>query len=361
MVTSSLLLLVILAIISALIQQVQGNGEARAIRKTNIVIEPKSFLKQKKDDTNGRYRPLRKMREFSRRYNPEVRRLVANLLHTLTKNGRGFALAVHSVQHVASSRLRRMKELKDQCLTRDAGNEFCISSEETKSALTQGLAILSSNGDVLKKDGWKAVHESDIFSLFKRKLPGRKGKGPVEYLMFGFLDQISPRTLMRTQVDREHRERWDRTLSSMETLQRGSSELCQGAEDSQDVQYYRCRWPWPLKDRDYTLSRRCLKSPDKRALVFVSKSISFPARPSVDKVIRVDKYRCFSVFLSSPSTPGKPDLDTLGVSYASVFCDDTKVALPGAVVDLISKHAEKIVPNSMNKLFSYCTNLQKNI
>ena len=33
--------------------------------------------------------------------------------------------------------------------------------------------------------------------------------------------------------------------------------LEEGDDISEDLLYYRTRWPWPLKDRDYTLARRC--------------------------------------------------------------------------------------------------------
>ena len=32
--------------------------------------------------------------------------------------------------------------------------------------------------------------------------------------------------------------------------------LTEGQDMGEDLLYYRTRWPWPLKDRDYTLARR---------------------------------------------------------------------------------------------------------
>ena len=42
---------------------------------------------------------------------------------------------------------------------------------------------------------------------------------------------------------------------------------------SSDVLYYRTKWPWPLKDRDYALARRCRVFPAHNAVVFISKSV----------------------------------------------------------------------------------------
>jgi hypothetical protein len=137
----------------------------------------------------------------------------------------------------------------------------------------------------------------------------------------------------------------------MVTLYPGSSELSLGNEGSFDLLYYHTRWPWPLKDRDYTLSRRCLQAKDKSTLTFISRSIAFPFA-TVNNVIRVDKYRCFTVLFSS-SICGECNVDKTGCSYVSVFCDDTKLALPSAVIDLVGKQAEKLVPISMKKLFLY--------
>ena len=36
----------------------------------------------------------------------------------------------------------------------------------------------------------------------------------------------------------------------------GAVELSRGADTSEDTLYYREKWPWPLKDRDYTVARR---------------------------------------------------------------------------------------------------------
>jgi hypothetical protein len=121
------------------------------------------------------------------------------------------------------------------------------------------------------------------------------------------------------------------------------------------------------KDRDYTLARRCKEvNNEQKAIVFISKSIDYP-RPLAEGAIRVDKYRCQSVFYSTHQTQIKSTIsynrnsacDLPGLSYVSIFCDDTKVALPSSVIDLLSKHAEKTVPGSMNKLFLFSKNLDK--
>lgn len=43
----------------------------------------------------------------------------------------------------------------------------------------------------------------------------------------------------------------------MKDMSDGSTEAMEtGGDNSEDILYYRTKWPWPLKDRDYTLARR---------------------------------------------------------------------------------------------------------
>ena len=151
-------------------------------------------------------------------------------------------------------------------------------------------------------------------------------------------------------------------MAAMETIKISTTPIETGAENSQDILYYSTRWPLPLKDRDYTLARRCKLVPDKRAIVFVSKSVNHP-RALVDGALRVDKYWCHSTFFSSSNDSregrigGARMFDSPGLSYITIFCD-TNVALPASVIDLLSRHAEKTVPSSMSVLFAFSKNLK---
>jgi len=83
----------------------------------------------------------------------------------------------------------------------------------------------------------------------------------------------------------------------------------------------------------------------------------------VDGALRVDKYWCHSTFFSNcennkgKEIGGVKMFDKPGLSYVTIFCDDTNVALPASVIDLLSRHAEKTVPSSMKVLFDYSKNL----
>ena len=324
---------------------------------------------------------------LSNKYNPEIRKFFINIFQKLTQNGRGFALVCAGVQQIASSsRLKhvqgnpnfnpnqhnltqkchnltrkaalRAKELKAQ---RAESDKFAVHHADLMQALSKGVSIVAVARTSLARDGWRSVHESQYFSLFKRRVNNGGGakKGPVEYLMFGSIENISPRTFLRAQLIKQYREKWDNTMAFMDTIKPASSPIELGSDLSQDIIYYRTRWPWPLKDRDYALARRTKVFPDKKAIVFVSKSIDYP-RPHAAGAIRVDNYWCHSTFFStSKNVPyGKSCLDMPGISYVTVFCDDTKVSLPSSVIDLISKHAEKTVPASMNRLFDFAKSIQ---
>ena len=135
---------------------------------------------------------------------------------------------------------------------------YLIPISELAGALEKALEISSQSHEEIKRSGWKVVHQSDIFSLYKRRLkrPGG-GDGPVEYLMTGTLPDVSPRTFLHSQIDKQCRKQWDKTMKDMSDGSTASMET--GGSESEDILYYRTKWPWPLKDRDYTLARRyCL-------------------------------------------------------------------------------------------------------
>lgn len=132
---------------------------------------------------------------------------------------------------------------------------YLIPISELADALEKALEISLKSHDEIKKSGWKVVHQSEIFSLYKRRLkrPGG-GDGPVEYLMTGTLPDVSPRTFLHSQIDKQCRKQWDKTMKDMSDG--STAEMENGGNESEDILYYRTRWPWPLKDRDYTLARR---------------------------------------------------------------------------------------------------------
>ena len=257
-----------------------------------------------------------------------------------------------------------------------------IPNSELNDTLQQALELRFKTAEQIAKDGWKLVHKSDLFSLYKRRSP----QGPVEYLMTGKIADVSPRTFLHSQINCDCRRAWDKTMKEMSA---GSLKLIEGVEGSEDCLYYRTKWPWPLKDRDYTLARRCRAYEDKKALVFVSRSASEmdAVHNRKEGVIRVDNYWCHSALFSggiggvtaSSGSGGqragallaqakdkdaaakgpfnlfrgagnggegggeggkKGDqvscLDQPGMSFVSVFCDDQKVPLHPRIVDMIA-------------------------
>jgi hypothetical protein len=173
--------------------------------------------------------------------------------------------------------------------------------------------------------------------------------------MLGKIDDISARTFLKAQIVNFYREKWDKTMGAMTQITQPESKIELGIEKSQDIIYYRTKWPWPLKDRDYTLSRRCKEFKDRKAIVFISRSVDYPW-PMNNGSVRVDKYKCKSIFYSN-NIGKQTSCDLPGLFYVSMFCDDTKVALPAKVIDLLSRHAEKSFPDSMNKLFLFSKSL----
>jgi len=174
-----------------------------------------------------------------------------------------------------------------------------IPMSELNSTLAQALELASFSNEQILEAGWKLVHRNEIFALYKRRIAKADGgKGPVEYLMTGKVPDVSPRTFLHSQINKDCRIKWDKTLKEMEGMLEGG-DLVEGTDTSEDTLYYRTKWPWPLKDRDYTLARRCKAYHDQNALVFVSKSTDLCSRfPKLDGVIRVDNYWCHSALFA---------------------------------------------------------------
>ena len=137
-----------------------------------------------------------------------------------------------------------------------------IGAEEMKTALANALTLMNLSKQEILDKGWNEVFHSDTFSLFKRRILRADGSknGPVEYLMTGQFDDISPKTFLTAQLDREKRILWDKTMKDMSqgSIFLGKEDIGTMLEVAKDLIYYRTKWPWPLKDRDYALARRCL-------------------------------------------------------------------------------------------------------
>lgn len=246
--------------------------------------------------------------------------------------------------------------------------EPVISSTELSAAVDDALLLANMTDGDISKLGWKTVHQNDVFVLYKRRVP--PNSGPVEYLMRGKLPDVSARTFLHSNVDYDCRKKWDVTMQDMNVLgvPSGGSGVGNGCLDNaeeyaEDLLYYRTRWPWPLKDRDYTLARRCCVFDDKNAIVLISRSTEAPQCPVKSGVIRVDNYWCKSVFISAATTPASPSegvspVDVPGMRFVSVFCDDQKVPLPPMVVDILSAQGEKVVPDSIARLHAVARGIE---
>jgi hypothetical protein len=159
--------------------------------------------------------PFKQIRLMTQKYNPELRRVMSCFFESLTKNGRGFALACAGFQHLA---MRRVRNALNAPHEKNVDDAFKITFKELADALEQGIKIRESTVETLAKSGWNAVHESDVFSLFKRKLIGNTKKSASEYLIMGNLTDITPRNFLKAQVVKQHRENWDSTMAKVATM-----------------------------------------------------------------------------------------------------------------------------------------------
>ena len=237
-----------------------------------------------------------------------------------------------------------------------------ISRDELTETLEAAKRMTGLSPEDIAREGWHVIHSSPLISLLKRRLKVRdRSPGPVEYLMLGRVADVSPRTFLLAQISKRSRARWDRTMKTMETpgdVEGSAETLMEGSWRSLDRLYYRTRWPWPLKDRDYTLVRRCRVFAKDHAIVLVSRSSELSGFPAVEGVIRVDNYRCHSTIISDPRE-GPASVDTPGLRYVTIFCDDQRVPLPASIVDLISAQGEKVVPGAIQRLHEVAREMER--
>ena len=224
-----------------------------------------------------------------------------------------------------------------------------ISSTDLQQAYLKCFNTLSLTKTQLLLQGFKLIHQStqENFLLYKKKIKEKVStKYRVIYLMIGEFSDISPRSFLTAQFDPLLRRHWDITCKEMQTEGVDKiSHLIKGEKESCDQIYYRTRWPWPLKDRDYVLARRVRHFNDKNALVLISKSTDSKSYPKVDNVIRVDRYWCQSVVFAT-----KGSVDKQGMKFVTFFCDDQQMQLPNKLIDLLCKAGERVVPESMASL-----------
>lgn len=185
-------------------------------------------------------------------------------------------------------------------------NEQIVKMDEMKLALSNAQDFARLSRDDLVGQGWKIVHDGAEFQLYKKRRKLKSGaEGPVEYLMTGQFSDITPYSFLLAQRSRRWRGLWDNTMKEMasdkiELIRSATGKIPIISPDvngtieprndslpirnqvdlgclippglSNDVLYYRTKWPWPLKDRDYTLARRCKIFHTDNAFVLVSKS-----------------------------------------------------------------------------------------
>jgi hypothetical protein len=250
--------------------------------------------------------------------------------------------------------------------------EHVIPNEEIERALQNAQGYFDSG--IAQDSGWSSVLETANFRLFKRRVASEPisinaddpvssippARSDLEYMMVGSYEDISPRSFLRAQLQKDIRTLWDDSLIDMSMLgssKVSASNVCdKGSQEknSEDTLYYRTKWPWPLKDRDYVLARRCTVFerdgfPD--TIVFVSKSATPPEDaepiPVHSGTVRVDGYWCHSTFFSMSSSAS---LDDPGIKFVTRFCEKTTIPLPNAIIDVMAKHAEKKCPESIEKL-----------
>lgn len=204
---------------------------------------------------------------------PQVQTYSTNISHItpiapMDANAMGSDIAgsdADDADELAQSRAMLRSAEEVEALLADDPQEptSAIGLHEMQSVLASAQRLVSCSPQQIAAEGWKVIHESSIFALYKRSNEAK----PMEYLMMGQFQDVSPRTFLLAQVDNVVRGLWDKTMKEMspghiEALKEDGL-VCKNMED---VSYYRTKWPWPMNDRDYVLSRRSARFPMRLCL-----------------------------------------------------------------------------------------------
>lgn len=148
----------------------------------------------------------------------------------------------------------------------------------------QAAHIVNCSIQEMTKDGWTLVESNRFVSLFKRKkcltsdinanITSNSVSSIAEYVMTGTVSDVSVSSFILAQIDEDYRRKWDSYLKEMRSFGNSLSgfynDYCSKSNrtdagesrakdiecNCSDILYYRLKWPWPMKDRDYVLSRK---------------------------------------------------------------------------------------------------------
>jgi hypothetical protein len=215
--------------------------------------------------------------------------------------------------------------------TENETNHF-IKIDEMKHVLSNAQHLLSLNDTEIASLGWKMIFQTPQFSVFKRKAENDNNKkqpdpnasplapnyvdhGGIEYLLKGSYDDISPQSFLKVQLMKKFRKLFDQICKEMscESIAMDNYQMINQTDslgrvychvnphaivfpdNTSDVVYFRSKWPWPLKDRDYVLARRCKVFDEDNAVVYITKSKEVSSVFSSDLILPVSDWNplCF--------------------------------------------------------------------
>jgi len=264
-------------------------------------------------------------------------------------------------------------------------NDSKMSSEDIDQkdlAYLESLSLKTHNQ--LETDGWTAivpVSSSTTYSVYTRA--DKLNKTLAQFLVIATMKEVSPRIALLTNVNSEYRRKFDLGIKDIYTLPiksplSASSSSSVPADISKrvtqdhqlsnscrvgfnEILYYRSKCPWPMKDREYVMSRRCRVLENRGAALIVSKAeTDNRVGPVPVGVQRMENYRSISAFLSNNRSTEGNSLDRLGTVYVTISTDE-QVATSASALRLINAVAGRMIADYMTKMSTVSMSLQKSL
>ncbi|CAG0912355.1 unnamed protein product [Notodromas monacha] len=170
----------------------------------------------------------------------------------------------------------------------------------------------------VKPGSWASVAESPETVIWKRPVEGRNGQ--FEYRLYGKLADICAGAWFHVNADDQSRQRWDDTCVELKEVDHDSA-------TNTRVLYWRSKYPYPMKDREYVFKKNyVLEEKQRLAVIYSHDTIHAKAPKTNDKYFRVLDYK--SVMIVSADSA----FDKEGMEFAMYYYDDQGTDIPQFLV-----------------------------
>lgn len=160
---------------------------------------------------------------------------------------------------------------------------------------------------------WKLVHHVNDTSLYIRPY---KDTQLSQYRVVSRFSDITALDFVEVQANPSLRQQWDSYSGKMKVVDKDDV-------SNSEVLYWEVKFPFPLSNRDYVFTRRCVILP--HSIITLSRATQHPSVPPSQGCVRVDTFNSVMVVTADTS------VDKDGFCFELIYVDDPKCNLPSSL------------------------------